>query len=397
MKRILFVDDEVRVLDGLRRSLYDMRKEWSLTFANSASAALEELERAPFDVVVSDMRMPVMDGAEFLRKAASMRPEAARIVLSGQMEDAVATRAAGVAHRFLTKPCDPQTLKAAVARALELQARLGSAELKRCIASMVALPSLPSACVAINEAIADDRNSIADICAVIQDDVGMAANVLKLVNSAFFGLSRRITDIHEAVSFLGINTIRGLVLAHSLFHVFEGADAVDAEAVLEHSRLASRIARQLLDDPHLSEVAATGALLHDAGALALASQLPAEYREVVSEARRRRAPLHEVERERFGVTHADIGAYLLGLWGLPHEVLDAVASHHAPFPTDGPFDAPTAVRIALVVADRIASGVDVGRADASLPTDVVERLGIRLKLAAIETHTRDLVHREVAA
>lgn len=383
LKHILLVDDEPRVLDGLRRSLHDMRGVWSITYAASGAAALEALAERPFDVVVSDMRMPGMDGAELLRRVARARPEAARIVLSGQMDEQVATRAAGVAHRFLAKPCEPEVLKATLARALELQECLGSDELRRCITSMVALPSLPSACVAIDRAVADERNTLRDVVEAIECDVGMAAKVLQLVNSAFFGLSRKVNDIHEAVRFLGLNTIRALVLAESLFQVFDVDDILDAKGVLEHSLVASRVARLLVDDPRAAEVAATGALLHDAGALALATQLPDVYRASLEEASARALPLHVVERERLGVTHADVGAHLLGLWGLPHEVLDVVARHHDPLPTSGPLDVGGAVRVALALTDATSVCAEPAGPSAVVSPALVEQLGLGTKVTSI--------------
>ena len=242
MKRILFVDDESRVLDGLKRSLRSKRDVWEIAFAASGTAAIEELQRGQFDVVVSDMRMPNMDGAEFLHRVAAIQPQAARIVLSGQMEEDAATRAATVAHRFLNKPCEPAALEAAIARTLDLRDLLGSEELRLCVGGMVTLPSLPTACVALNRVLGDKNRSIADVSAIVEADVGMAAKVLQLVNSAFFGASRRVSDVQQAVSYLGMNTIRNLVMVQSLFRELGGSDLVNAELEQQHCLLASRIA-----------------------------------------------------------------------------------------------------------------------------------------------------------
>src|SRR5690242_10432691 len=120
MTRILFVDDEPRVLEGLRLGLRGKRKVWDMVFHGSARAALADVEQNAVDVVDSDMRMRGMDGAELLARVAARRPGTVRIVLSGQMDEGAAVRAASVAHRFLSKPSDAKVVESVVTRALEL-------------------------------------------------------------------------------------------------------------------------------------------------------------------------------------------------------------------------------------------------------------------------------------
>jgi HD-like signal output (HDOD) protein/ActR/RegA family two-component response regulator len=389
LKRVLFVDDEPRVLDGLRRSLRSKRKQWELVFVENGKAALKELGKAPFDVIVTDMRMPGMDGADLLLQAAALQPEAARIVLSGQTEEAAATRAATVAHRFLTKPCEPEVLEGTISRTLELRALLGSEELRQLVGGMAALPSLPSACMALNRALSDEHGSIAKVCAIVEKDVAMAVKVLQLVNSAFFGVPRRITSVEHAVSYLGLNTIKNLVLSHSLFAEF-GAESLDnAERQQAHALLASRIARLLLPERQQAQVAATAALLHDAGSLALASRLPKQHRENTELAKREATPLYLVEKERFGVSHAEVGAYLLGLWGLPHDVIEAVAAHHAPWEEHQVLDPSAAVRVAIALAAELTGNNTPSAGADPPPEDAVARLGIAQKLEQIRCDLSD--------
>jgi HD-like signal output (HDOD) protein/ActR/RegA family two-component response regulator len=389
LKRVLFVDDEPRVLDGLRRSLRSKRKQWDLVFVENGKAALKELGKAPFDVIVTDMRMPGMDGADLLLQAAALQPEAARIVLSGQTEESAATRAATVAHRFLTKPCEPEVLEGTISRTLELRALLGSEELRQLVGGMAALPSLPSACMALNRALSDEHGSIAKVCAIVEKDVAMAVKVLQLVNSAFFGVPRRITNVEHAVSYLGLNTIKNLVLSHSLFAEF-GAESLDnAERQQAHALLASRIARLLLPERQLAQVAATAALLHDAGSLALASRLPKQHRENTELAKREATPLYLVEKARFGVSHAEVGAYLLGLWGLPHDVIEAVAAHHAPWEEHQVLDPSAAVRVAIALAAELTGNNTPSAGADPPPEDAVARLGIAQKLQQIRRDLSD--------
>ena len=389
MIRILFVDDEPRVLDGLRQSLRLKRKVWDMVFAEGGQRALVELERGAFDIIVSDMRMPGMDGAELLSRAAALQPQAARLVLSGQMDASSGARVATVAHRFLTKPCDPETLEKTLTRTVELRALLASEEVRRCIGGAATLPSLPRACAALNEAVADERVEMENIARIIEKDVAMASKVLKLVNSSFFGLPRQVASIAQAVSYLGLNTIRNLVVAESMFQAFTGSDLQEFEREQSAALLAARIARRLLSDKRQADAASAAALLHHVGILALASRLPHEHRERVELARARRVPLHVVEREQLGTTHAEIGAYLLGLWGLPHDVIEAVANHHAPWSTVATLDVGAAVRF----GDALSCSLFLGFEDAELhgepaPTELLDRFGIVATLTRLSQELR---------
>jgi len=146
-KRILFVDDEPNVLQGLQRMLRPLRDEWEMTFVSSGAEALQRLAQAPFDVIVSDMRMPNMDGAQLLTEVMQRHPEVIRIVLSGQANQEVVMKAVGPTHQYLAKPCDPESLKALVSQTSALRGLLTDATLKGLVASMKSLPSLPPASV----------------------------------------------------------------------------------------------------------------------------------------------------------------------------------------------------------------------------------------------------------
>ncbi|MFZ5889677.1 MAG: HDOD domain-containing protein [Myxococcota bacterium] len=388
MPRILFVDDEPRVLDGLRHSLRTRRKVWEMSFAPSGAAALEELAHAEYDVIVSDMRMPGMDGAELLSQVAVLQPQAARIVLSGHMDHSAASRAARVAHRFIAKPCEPGLIEATIARTLELRDMLKSPTIQRCISGMGTLPSPPEACLALNEALEQDA-SMDVVARIIQKDVAMASKVLQLVNSSFFGMSRKIASVTQAVSYLGLNTMRNLVLAHSMFQAFVGGDLAAFEREQTRSLVCARIARALLSDKKQAELASTAALLHDVGILALQARLPREHREAMARAKAEKLPLYSVERERFGTTHVEVGAYLLGLWALPLDVIDAVANHHASWDDIQILDVNTAVRVAVSHASWLLLPADDARLRADpIPDAISQRLGLSSTLTNLSDELR---------
>ena len=186
MKHLLFVDDESKLLDGLKRSLRPMRDEWDMTFVTSGADALMALEQAPFDVVISDMRMPGMDGAQLLREVQQRYPQTVRIVLSGQSDQESIYRSIGATHLYLAKPCESEQLKAAVRRACALRELLGSDLLRRFVTGMQQIPSQPMLYAEIRREAESKTASLKTISAIISKDMGMIAKILQLVNSAYF-------------------------------------------------------------------------------------------------------------------------------------------------------------------------------------------------------------------
>ena len=354
MRRLLFVDDEPRILEGLRRMLRPQRHQWEMAFAPNGEAALAMMDATPFDVIVSDMRMPGMDGAALLSQVREKFPQVVRIVLSGHTELSTALRVVPVAHQFLAKPCDAEMLRVAVERACHLKALLHDDSIRRTVGALGDLPSLPRTYEALNEALEDPDSSLQAVAKIVEQDVGISAKVLQLVNSAFFGISRSITNVQNAVSYLGINTLRSLVLSVEIFQIFKPQRPIPGfslEDLQRHARIAAHIAARLPVPKHLSDVALVAGMLHDVGKLILAWKLPEQFAKLLEMAAKDNGTLHKAEEREYGFSHAEIGAYLLGLWGLPYSVVEAVALHHSPnrVPHQN-FDAVSAVYIANLLA-----------------------------------------------
>lgn len=310
--KILFVDDEARVLDGMRSLLATVEGRWDARFAMSGNEALEILAGEPADVVVADMRMPGMDGAELLGKVQLRSPETMRILLSGHADHDAAFRALNVAHRFLAKPYEARVLADAVDRYSLMQGLLQSEELKRLVGSVERLPAAPRVFKELWRTLTSPQQDATRAAVVIGRDPALTAKVLQLANSAFLRRGAEIDSIHTAVTRIGIATLRTLVLATE---VFTSQSDVEAIAQLQLRALsASSLARRLAVGRADAEIAATGALLADVGLLLpLAVQ---RCRAITANGR--------------PVTHAEVGAYLLGLWGLPMPIVEAVAYHHTP-------------------------------------------------------------------
>jgi HD-like signal output (HDOD) protein len=354
MKRVLFVDDEPQMLSGLQRLLRPQRHEWEMKFAEGGEQALVALDETPYDVIVTDMRMPGMDGVTLLEQVKDQWPQMVRIILSGYTELEATLRTVPVAHQFLTKPCDPDRLKDVVERACALQSLLNREALRATIAQMGDLPSQPGVYLALAEALADPATSMADVAQLIEQDIAMSAKCLQLVNSAFFGLGRRVARIQEAVHYLGLETLRALVLHAGAFEAFAPTRPIDGfeiSALQRRSHLAARIARRLAPDARARDDAFTAGMLHGIGLLVLARQDPYEFGAAIAEAQRAGAALHEVEYAHHGSSHAELGAYVLGIWGLPEPIVDGVAHQHRIARLAGPaLDTPLAVHVATVLA-----------------------------------------------
>lgn len=331
---VMFVDDEPLVLQGLQRMLRPEREHWDMRFARSAAEALGLLEREPFDAVVSDLRMPEMDGAALLAAVMDRYPHMTRIVLSGEMDRDLTFRTVHCAHQFLSKPCDADTLKLTLARASSLRKLLNDRRLKSLLPRLESLPSLPALYTEILAEIQAPNSSFRKVGDLVARDLGMTAKILQLVNSAFFGLAHRIGDAQEAVALLGTDTIKALVLGAQVFSQFDSKriKALGLDTLWHHCLAASRCARTIsavekLPRPLQAE-AFTAGILHDVGKLVLAQNFPEAYAEVLQRAHMQDRTVPDLETERFGASHAELGAYLMGLWGLDEAIIDSIAGHH---------------------------------------------------------------------
>jgi putative nucleotidyltransferase with HDIG domain len=333
MKRVLFVDDEGKALDALKLMLRVQEFPWEAAYASNGKSALDLMAEKPFDVIISDIRMPEMDGAALLKIVCERFPGAVRIVVCSQEEMNGALRAVPVAHQFLLKPCDPHMLRVAVERATSLSDVLSNKMLASIVGSVKDLPVLPRTFMALRERLADPNASVKEVVKLVEQDISISAKILQLVNSAFFGLPREISTMNTAVSYLGIDMLQNLVLSAEVFRVFENAARLPGfsfEELHEHSQLTAKIASHIPVPAAVHSAAVVAGLLHDVGKLVLATRSPKHFARAVEGAAEEKRPLFAVEQDLMGVSHAEVGAYLLGIWGLPCPVVEAVAHHHHP-------------------------------------------------------------------
>lgn len=333
MKKILFVDDEQRILDSLKRMLRYTLKDCEILFAQSGQEALELVRNAPFDVVVSDMLMAGMNGAELLAKIKDLSPDTIRVILSGYSELEITLQTVRVAHQYLTKPCDPKIISNVIERAFNLRDMLNVPSLRAVINGMDNIPSLPRIYEELNQALCDPNISLEDITGIVEQDMGMCAKILQVVNSAFFGFAKRVTDVQTAIASLGVNMIKTLSLSIDVFRSIDVEKfPVNFPFKNEQNRilLAAHLSRHFFEDKPSKEDVYMAALLQDIGQMILAENFPERYEKILQTIAEKGGLLQDLEKMTFGVGHAEVGAYLLGVWGLPYSIVEAVAYHHEP-------------------------------------------------------------------
>ncbi len=334
--RILFVDDDPCILQGLQRSLRSMRQEWEMVFVDGGEAAVKQLEQTLFDVVVSDLRMPGMDGVQLLSYIKQHFPEITRIALSGHSSKEAMLRTTGPIHQFLPKPCNIARLKATIHRAMTLQGMLRHEHLRRITAQLETLPCLRANYMRLIEELEHPETTVHAIGRIVSQDVAIYARIMQTVNSAYFGLRRHITRIDEAITLVGLNMIRVLVLGAHVFNRFIGEQelCINAEMLQNHSLEVGLSARKIALDlgalKDVAERAMLAGMMHDIGKLVFAGCMAEEYKAIFTAAHVQGRALCDQEKETLGADHSRIGGYLLGLWGFADNIIEAVAFHHDP-------------------------------------------------------------------
>lgn len=309
---------------------------WECSFVADAEAALALLAQENFDVFVASMSGPGKNGANLLREVGRLYPKMLRFIAGDVADQELIISCIGGPHQFLRRPFEPAELITTLQRGLKLDAWLSSDELRALTPRLRRLPSLPSTYFNLLKEVESPAATLQTIGEVIARDPVVTARLLQVVNSAAFSPAQKVSHAQEAVGLLGVQTVKSLVLCLQIFSQEDAAreTGLSLEILWEHSFLVAKFARLIVlkqtGNAQLADDAFTSGLLHDVGRIVIASNLPKEYTAVVAAARQKSRPLHEEEAAQLGVNHAKVGAYLLGLWGLPASFIEATAAHHAP-------------------------------------------------------------------
>ena len=350
-----------------------------MTFAESGAEALRHLGGEAYDVLITDLGMPGMSGAELLRRVQEEHPKIVRFVLAAPSEQPLVMECAAFTHQFLTRPCEPDVLRHAVERACDMESSIRRERVGRLVGRMDHLPSLPDIYVELVERMRDPECSLDEVAALVSRDISLTARVLKLVNSAFFGLRHQVSSLNEAVNYLGMDTVKALVLSINAFAQFEDTElgGLSLESLWTHSLVTAGCAKVIAEfeggSARQVDQAFVAGMLHDTGKLVLAANLTADYGEAMAGCDGSPRAILAAEEAAFGATHADVGGHLFGLWGLPDGIVEAVTWHHDPSGSDHDLGVPLAyVHAADVWVHRPEQGPDA----ADLDRAFFERIGL---------------------
>ncbi len=332
-KNILIVNEDKSQLEALITMLHPMRDKWTIHSADSSNEALEQLEIQPVDIVIVDFNINESPNGTLLSEIKKSQPGAIRFIYSDRNDAENSMEYVMLAHQFIHKPCSSDGLINAIKRSLTLKNIFLNENVAKAITSIDELPSMPDLYIKLEKELRSEEASIHKIGKLISEDLGMTAGILKLVNSSFFGLYATISSPEKAVALLGTDTIKGLVLGMHLFESNKnrGID-FSIDELGEHCQYTGLMARMIAKaeggDNDAAENAFLSGFLHDIGKLILATSFPLEYAEILNNVRSENMPIKDVEKDIFGFTHAEVGAYLLALWGFDESVVEAVYCHH---------------------------------------------------------------------
>ena len=231
---------------------------------------------------------------------------------------------------------------------------------EKLVSSVSTVASLPTVYIRLNEIVSSASSSSSDVANLISEDPGLAARLLRIANSSFYGYPSKIDTVSRAVTVIGTRQLIDIVLATSVVDMFEGipSEVVDMESFWRHSiacGLTSRILASYRRELNVERYFLTG-LLHDIGRLIIFMQMPAQARQAIDEVTARRGLLYEVENDILGFTHAEVGGALLQSWGLPESMISAVTYHHTPSDYKGAERDVSIIHVAEVIANAMQMG-----------------------------------------
>lgn len=338
MKKIsvLFVDDEINILNGLKRKLYSKMKDWDIAFMEGGQAAIDFIKTNHVDVLVTDMRMPGISGLELIRYVYEYFPDIVRIILSGHAEKTIILQSIGLVHQYFSKPANTDDIVESIYQIIYVRDILKQPEILKVITQIRSIPCLPSIYHKIMDLLKNDDVSMKNLGDLIIQDIGLSAKILQLINSSFFSVGKKITDVHQALNLLGLETLRDLILTIQIF------DQVDQKVfkhfhlreLWKHSVSTAHIAKWLAKELGLSnedsEAAFIAGLLHDSGKLILANEFPSLYEDILLCVKHEKISFDMAEQKVFNVNHSQIISYLTSIWGFSNEIVHALLFHHYP-------------------------------------------------------------------
>jgi HD-like signal output (HDOD) protein len=335
--KILFVDDDPSVLDGLKRMLFSMKGKWDIEFMDDPKAAKDSIEEGRYDLVVSDLQMAEVNGVELLEHVQKVSPKSIRFILTGVIDHPLHGKALRTAHQVIGKPCRPEAIKELIQRAFQCKDTLSSSELVAVLPKLQSLPSLPESYQKVMDFLGSPAASPRGLGKLITGDIGMSAKIMQLANSAYYGRPGKIHNPVQSVIYLGMKTVEAMVLTDGIFSRLDD-DVVENFSISElqaHCTRVGMLARKICSDlqlpPEMNEQASMAGILHDSGKIVMVSEFKETFVQALEMAEQRGICVHEAEKELLGFSHSELGAILLQLWTLPGDIIESTTFHHTPW------------------------------------------------------------------
>lgn len=335
-KQIVFVDHDQHLLDSIQRRLRSQRKVWNCAFIADTTDALKYVAEKKPDLIISDLRMPRMDGAHFLHRVKEVSPQSVRMILTGETDQEANIDLLEVANQCLAKPCTVADIENGIIELLEVQELIGEAKVKKKIAGLSSLPSFPRAYLSLKKQLQNPDISVAEVGSTISRDPAITAKIMQFINSPFYNPGgKKVTCPTRAVSLLGLEFVAQVTL---ISHMFDTADnsqckTLKLNALWNRSQAVSSLAKLLASSEDFSkeqvELISLSGLMHGIGKLTLATTHPDLYRDYLSQVDATPHPT-QLEKRLFGADHPSVGAFLCAVWGLPRHLSRMVAYQRAP-------------------------------------------------------------------
>lgn len=332
--RVLFVGADPLWFSQIKRDLDFLHLGWDCLEASDIRKGPVPLEWQPADAFVVEGRTP--SAREWLEAVKNIRPNLNCLVRCDLSDKAVVNEWKGLGFPLISSLSDASTVASSLLRNARLHEWTADPAIKRLLPLIHKLPATTRLYAQVTEELRSPGSSLEVVAHLLRQDPVMSAKLLQLVNSAFFGSAREVTDMFDAALILGTDRIKSLILLAGVFSQYQDIDGFgpSIDALLAHSIQVGVYARAIAlsetKEAAMAEAAFTAGVLHDMGKMILAGNLPERYKQVLVLRASGSESDAAAEQEIFGASHARVAACLLAAWGLPLPILEAVAWHHEP-------------------------------------------------------------------
>ncbi len=330
--QVIFVETQGRILEGLRTKLASAHPEWRILLSVDSAAALELILQRSVSIVLANFGDDRCGCEDFFRTIKNNTPEVIRMGLLHDIHKEALANSLEYAHECIAAHCDPKQFEAVISRGLSVWERTRkNPRLAALISDLHTLPTTPALYFDIRDELESPNGTAQSVAQIIARDPAIAAKLLKVANSGFYAMPRTISDLYETINLLGMDMVLAIVLSAHLYDQLP-LPGLNLDVLWVHSiavaTLAKKIALEEGGDRAMASTCGIAGLLHDLGTLMFLANVPQSYYSMVRRSGGDERVLLEMELEQFGVGHPELGAHILSLWGLPEDVVQAVAYHH---------------------------------------------------------------------